>query len=267
MILIRFGFAAYFFDFLRQTTKSPSEVGSTDATLAGAGQGHEFDSCIQLLNGRMQVQWEAILEGVIIRLSARMDENEYMSFGISGAEGKTQMIGADVAVAYYNSDDNKFYAGDYILNAKAQVISQIVKMIQNSKVEIENSLSGRKCDGSNGACPDNRIGGRNDVSMLYGQRVNGVTTVAYQRSLDAQETKFDQVIPPVGRVNVIAAIGPLNSRKEANYHSTDRTGSQGNINHIITRALTLDSMATMYIITYYISSFSVWYNHYRGSPH
>ncbi|XP_046462387.1 protein Skeletor, isoforms B/C-like isoform X2 [Daphnia pulex] len=183
------------------TTKSPSEVDSTDAT-AGGGQGHEFDSCIQLLNGRMQVQWEAILEGVIIRLSARMDENEYMSFGISGAEGKTQMIGADVTVAYYNSDDNKFYADDYILNAKAQ------------------------CDGSNGACPDSRIGGRNDVSMLYGQRVNGVTTVAYQRSLDAKEAKFDQVIPPVGRVNVIAAIGPLNSRKEANYHSTDRTGSQ-----------------------------------------
>jgi hypothetical protein len=63
--------------------------------------------------------------------------------------------------------------------------------------------------------------------MLYGQRVNGVTTVAYQRSLDAQQEKFDQVIPPVGRVNVIAAIGPLNSRKEANYHSTDRTGPQG----------------------------------------
>nr|CAH0099112.1 unnamed protein product [Daphnia galeata] len=182
------------------TTKSPSEMSSTAATTGQ--QSHEFDSCIQLLNGRMQVQWEAILDGVIIRLSARMEENEYMSFGISGAEGRTKMIGADVAVAYFNSDDNKFYAEDYILNAKAM------------------------CDGNNGVCPDSRIGGRNDVSMLYGQRVNGVTTVAYQRSLDAQQEKFDQVIPPVGRVNVIAAIGPLNSRKEANYHSTDRTGPQ-----------------------------------------
>lgn len=69
----------------------------------------------------MQVQWEAILEGVIIRLSARMDENEYMAFGISGAEGRTRMIGADVVVAYFNSDDSKFYADDYILNAKSQV--------------------------------------------------------------------------------------------------------------------------------------------------
>ena len=69
----------------------------------------------------MQVQWEAILEGVIIRLSARMDENEYMSFGISGAEGRTRMIGADVVVAYFNSDDSKFYADDYTLSAKSQV--------------------------------------------------------------------------------------------------------------------------------------------------
>ena len=87
-----------------------------------------------------------------------------------------------------------------------------------------------QCDGTNGACPDSRVGGRNDAVMLNGQRVNGVTTVVFQRSLDAQE-RFDQVIPPVGRVNVIAAIGPLNSRKEANYHGSERTGTQGAINY------------------------------------
>ena len=79
-----------------------------------------------------------------------------------------------------------------------------------------------QCDGVNGACPDERIGGRNDASALDGQRVNGVTTVVYQRTLDVQPG-FDQRIPLVGRVNVIASIGPLNSRKEANYHS-HRTG-------------------------------------------
>ena len=69
----------------------------------------------------MQVQWEAVLDGVIIRLSARMDEDEYMAFGISGAEGKTRMIGADVTVAYFNRDDSKFQADDYYLSAKSQV--------------------------------------------------------------------------------------------------------------------------------------------------
>lgn len=79
--------------------------------------------------------------------------------------------------------------------------------------------------------------------MLYGQRVNGVTTVVYQRSLDAQQEKFDKVIPPVGRVNVIAAIGPLNSLKEANYHSTDRTGPQG---IIWANSLTVDSFPSIH---------------------
>lgn len=79
-----------------------------------------------------------------------------------------------------------------------------------------------QCDGVNGACPDERIGGRNDASALDGQRVNGITTVVYQRTLDVQPG-FDQRIPLVGRANVIAAIGPLNTRKEANYHS-HRTG-------------------------------------------
>ena len=85
------------------------------------GAQQEFDSCIQLLNGRLQVQWEAVLDGVIIRLSAKMDENEYAAFGISGAEGRTRMIGGDVTVVYFNSEDSKFHADDYHLGAKSQV--------------------------------------------------------------------------------------------------------------------------------------------------
>lgn len=83
-----------------------------------------------------------------------------------------------------------------------------------------------QCDGNTGVCPDRRIGGRNDTSLMAGQRSNGVTTVVFQRPLDSQES-LDKPIPTVGRTNVIAAIGLLNSRKEANYHSA-RTAPQGN---------------------------------------
>ena len=94
---------------------------TTNAPSPGTDPAHEFDSCIELLDGRMQVQWESILDGVIIHLSARMDENEYMAFGISGAEGRTRMIGGDVTVAYFNADDGKFHAVDYYLSSKSQV--------------------------------------------------------------------------------------------------------------------------------------------------
>ena len=75
----------------------------------------------QLLNGRMQVQWDAMVDGVVIRLSAKMDESEYAAFGLSGAEGRTLMIGGDVTVAWLDATTGKFHADDYILSAKSQV--------------------------------------------------------------------------------------------------------------------------------------------------
>lgn len=76
-------------------------------------------------------------------------------------------------------------------------------------------------------CPDSRIGGRNDVTLISGQRQDGVTTVTYRRPLQTNEAIKDRAIPPHGLVNVIAAIGPLNTRKEANAHGIpDKTAGQ-----------------------------------------
>ena len=81
----------------------------------------QFGSCIQLLDANLQVEWAPVNKGIIIRMSGRINDDEYMAFGISGAEGKTRMIGADVTVAYFNRDDSKFQADDYYLSAKSQV--------------------------------------------------------------------------------------------------------------------------------------------------
>ena len=95
-----------------------------------------------------------------------------------------------------------------------------------SSVFLSFSLFATQCDGSRGVCPDERVGGQNGVTLLGGRRRDGVTTVVFQRSQMAQNDGLDKEIPAIGRVNVIAAIGPLNSRNEANYHSI-RTGPQG----------------------------------------
>jgi hypothetical protein len=76
-----------------------------------------------------------------------------------------------------------------------------------------------QCDGKSGVCPDERIGGRNDVTLISGDRKNGVTTVTYSKPLQTNEAVNDRPIPSQGEVSVIAAFGPLNSRKEANAHS------------------------------------------------
>ena len=46
-------------------------------------------------------------------------EDEYMAFGLSAAENKSEMIGADAAIAYV--DGYLGYATDYNITAKAPV--------------------------------------------------------------------------------------------------------------------------------------------------
>lgn len=55
--------------------------------------------------------------------------------------------------------------------------------------------------------------------LVAGDRKNGVTYIKYKRFLQTNEPINDQAIPSDREVNVIAAIGPLNSRNEANAHS------------------------------------------------
>lgn len=105
-----------------------------------------------------------------------------------------------MVIAFYDPETFDFQAVDYYMSHTSQ------------------------CDGKLGVCPDERIGGRNDVTLISGERKNGVTTVKFRRPLKTNEANNDQPIPEHGEVSVIAAFGPLNSRKEANAHSmTDKT--------------------------------------------
>lgn len=47
------------------------------------------------------------------------DEGDYLAFGLSGSEEKTQMLGADVAIAYI--DGYRGYANDYNITANSPV--------------------------------------------------------------------------------------------------------------------------------------------------
>lgn len=62
-----------------------------------------------------------------------VENREYMSFGISGDEGRSQMVGGDVVVAWVDKETLKGYAEDYYLEAKSQ------------------------CSGPRGSCPDAKL--------------------------------------------------------------------------------------------------------------
>ena len=111
-----------------------------------------------------------------------------------------------MTVAFYDTTSRTFKAVDYYMSHTAQ------------------------CDGKSGVCPDERIGGRNDVTLISGDRKDGVTIITYSRPLQTNEAVNDRSIPSQGEVSVIAAFGPLNSRKEANAHSIrDKTKDNNKI--------------------------------------
>uniref|UniRef100_A0A1B0BKY3 DOMON domain-containing protein n=1 Tax=Glossina palpalis gambiensis TaxID=67801 RepID=A0A1B0BKY3_9MUSC len=165
-----------------------------------------FSNCRELLPNRMQVKWELQGEYLVLDLYGRIAENQYMAFGLSGANGRAQMTQSDVTVAFYDTNARVFRADDYFLSDLSQ------------------------CDGQHGACPDERIGGRNDIIVLSGDRKNGVTTIKYKRLVQTNEPIYDLAIPTDREVSVIAAIGPLNNRMEANAHS--HTASDHNVDDI-----------------------------------
>ncbi|KAH8374669.1 hypothetical protein KR200_003355, partial [Drosophila serrata] len=154
-----------------------------------------YSNCREILPNRLQVKWELQGEHLQVELFGRIAENQYMAFGLSGANGRAQMAQSDVVVAFYDTNARVFRAEDYFISDLSQ------------------------CDGQRGACPDERIGARNDVIVVSGDRKNGVTSIRYKRLLQTNEAIYDSPIPIDREVSVIAAIGPLNARKEANAHS------------------------------------------------
>lgn len=57
--------------------------------------------------------------------------------------------------------------------------------------------------------------------LVTADRKKMVTTIKFRRPLQTNEPINDVAIPTDGYVSVIGAIGPLNSRREANAHSHD----------------------------------------------
>ncbi|XP_048001488.1 protein Skeletor, isoforms B/C [Leguminivora glycinivorella] len=163
------------------------------------------NNCKEILDKRLQVKWELQGNQIQITLAARLRREQYMAFGISGAEGRPAMLNADVVVAYWDNKSNQPKVADYTISHLAQ------------------------CDGERGVCPDARLGGSNDVVVVSGQQKNGITTITYRRPLAAKEPNKDKEVLTSRSQSVIAAFGPLNSRYEANAHSfmdTTRTDVQ-----------------------------------------
>ncbi|XP_053691292.1 protein Skeletor, isoforms B/C-like [Sabethes cyaneus] len=142
-----------------------------------------------------EVRWAVAGESIVIQLVAKLEDGEYMAFGISPDNAKSVMVGADAAVVWVDKATGKGFAQDYFLDAKSQ------------------------CSGGRGSCPDTQITkNSNSIRLLNAAMVNGYSIVTYQRPLRATD-HLDLPIVTNGSQAIVWAIGPLNQRYEVSYHS------------------------------------------------
>ncbi|XP_014242209.2 protein Skeletor, isoforms B/C [Cimex lectularius] len=147
-----------------------------------------------------EVRWAIAGDSVVIQLVAKLEDGEYMSFGLSGEEDHSAMVGGDVVVAWVDQNSLNGYAHDYYLDAKSQ------------------------CAGTRGSCPDYVIEPNTEnVRLLNAALVNGYSIVTYQRPLKAHDG-LDRPILTTKSQPVIWAVGPLNSKLEVSYHSVTSKG-------------------------------------------
>ncbi|XP_023215764.1 protein Skeletor, isoforms B/C-like, partial [Centruroides sculpturatus] len=152
-----------------------------------------LENCYEMIKDHLNVRWKIDGNNIYIQLEGRASVSEYLSFGISGHQDYASMEGADVAVTFYDESESTVKVVDYYLISKAQ------------------------CSLNDGACPDIRVGGSQNIMLMNSKYRDGILISTYQRPLEAVDTN-DKSIEVNKTTTVVAAIGPINSRKEVAKH-------------------------------------------------
>ncbi|XP_023944110.2 protein Skeletor, isoforms B/C [Bicyclus anynana] len=149
------------------------------------------------LHRDFQVSWEVFGGQVTLQLAARLGDDEYMAFGVSGSSTSSQMLGADVAVAWFDARLQRGLATDYNVTAVAPCV-QVLGRWQ-------------------GVCRDERVGGLDSNQVFSASREDGLTVVSYRRSLQPAEDA-DREWPLDRAVFVVWAVGALDHAREPAFH-------------------------------------------------
>ncbi|XP_055376503.1 protein Skeletor, isoforms B/C [Condylostylus longicornis] len=151
-------------------------------------------NCRQL-HKDFHVSWEVFGPQITIQLSGQINENDYMSFGISGSESRSQMIGADVVVAYI--DSIRGYATDYNITS----LAPCVQVLGQNK----------------GVCRDDAVGGYDSFQLNTYKRENGINTINFRRTLISPDSG-DKEFRLDRDMYIVWALGELDSNNEPAYH-------------------------------------------------
>ncbi|XP_071823880.1 uncharacterized protein [Apostichopus japonicus] len=164
----------------------------------------ETKRCEVLLGDMYQVSWQLDKPNnqITLELSGRVASNEYMAFGISGSETRTQMVGSDVTVVWIDPSTNEPEAEDYHMSANTQCV----------------------VNSGFGACPDTFSSeGSNDVHLVGAVIRHGVTTITVERPLKSDDP-LDKPIPTDEQVYTFWSLGTINNVGLVAHHHHSAAG-------------------------------------------
>ncbi|XP_045455231.1 protein Skeletor, isoforms B/C [Melitaea cinxia] len=149
------------------------------------------------LHRDFQASWDIHGNQITIQLAALLRADEYMAFGISGSLSGSRMLGADVAVAWFDERLQRGLATDYNITALAPCVQTLGQW--------------------RGVCRDDRLGGLDSHQVLSASRDGELTIVRYRRGLQPAE-ELDREWPVDRSVFVVWAIGGLDHVQEPAFH-------------------------------------------------
>jgi hypothetical protein len=117
-------------------------------------------NCRQL-HKNLQISWEVFGRAITFQMSGMVDEKDYISFGISGSDVMSQMLGADVVVAYI--DGHRGFTTDYNITSLAPCV-QVLGL-------------------NKGVCRDDAVGGQDNFQIHTYSREDGINTITFRRDL------------------------------------------------------------------------------------
>lgn len=151
-------------------------------------------NCKQL-HKDLRVSWEVFGPAITFELAGQVDMDNYMLFGLSGSNERSQLLGADVAITYI--DGFRGHAVDYSVSA----LSPCVQVLGQNK----------------GICRDVVVGGLEDFQIHTFSREEGINTITFRRSLISAD-KNDKEFELDKELYVTWAIGRLHPNKDPAYH-------------------------------------------------
>ncbi|XP_037091672.1 protein Skeletor, isoforms B/C-like [Pollicipes pollicipes] len=153
-----------------------------------------FPNCEQL-HKDLQIRWSTHGPSITMELAAQIAEDEYVAFGFSGSDSKTEMIGGDAVVAYIQ--EYLTFTEDYTLTAHSPCLKVLDKL--------------------QGVCPDEKVGGISNFQFTSRSREDGITSFQFRRDFDTKDPG-DIVVSDKEDTYIIWAIGKLDSALKPTFH-------------------------------------------------